>query len=123
MRVRPAEEPGFGGCFVQEQTRRAILDGADVFHATVLECRDQCETELLVRIADAGVLLQPVEGRGVQIENVVNRPVAPLNPDLVQLVAWIIKAADDGQCRSRFIDTVVRDDRCLGYRTDVDLTR
>ncbi len=54
---------------IEEQGRRVVEDGAGMLHAAELEGRHQQEVELLERIRDRGVLLEPGQRRGVQIED------------------------------------------------------
>ena len=65
----PPEIRGLGGRLVQQEAGRAVEDRAGVLHPPVLEGRDQHEVELAERIGDPGVVLEPVEGGGVQVED------------------------------------------------------
>ena len=56
-----AKQLGIGRRFLEEQVRCAVQDGANMLHTSVLEIGDQREAELVVRVVDAGVLLEPVE--------------------------------------------------------------
>ena len=69
-----AQEPGFRRRLIQEQAGRSVLNRTNMLHAAVLEGRNQCETKLLVRIVYSAVLLEPVDRRRMQGENVVDVP-------------------------------------------------
>ena len=54
--------------FVEQQAAGAVKNCTGVLHAVVLKRRDQREVEFLERVVDAGVVLEPVDGRGVKVE-------------------------------------------------------
>ena len=65
----PAEVRVLGGALVEQQRAGAVEDRARVLHPAVLEGGHEHEVELFERIRNAGVFLQPRQGRRVQIED------------------------------------------------------
>ena len=65
----PAQQLLVGRVLIQQQQLGPVLDGADMLHAAVLECRYQREVELCERVGNTGVVLQPGNGRAVLGKN------------------------------------------------------
>jgi len=64
-----AEHLVAGGGRIEKERRGAIPDGAGVLHPAELERGDGEERELPERIGNAGVVLEPAERRGVEVED------------------------------------------------------
>ena len=74
----PPEIRILGGALVEQQRVGAVEHRARMLHAAVLEGRHQHEVELLERERNAGVLLQPRQGRRMQIEDGAGVALDPL---------------------------------------------
>ncbi len=67
--ARAAEHLVLGGALVEEDRVGVVEDGARVLHPAELEGRREEEVELAEPIGDAGVLLEPGQRRGVEVED------------------------------------------------------
>ena len=69
--IRPARPSiWFSVADSSSSMRRGVVeDRAGMLHAAELERRNEHEVELAERVGNAGVLLEPGERRGVQVEN------------------------------------------------------
>ncbi len=72
--ARTAQQLRGRGRLLEKKPRCVVLDGARVLHPTVRVCGDQCETELGIGVGDAGVVFEPVERRGMQVEDLIDVP-------------------------------------------------
>ena len=70
--ARAAEQFHVGRGFVEQQTAGAVQDRPGMLHAPVLKRRDQREVEFLERVVDAGVVFEPVDRSGVQVEDLLD---------------------------------------------------